>query len=395
MKRLKKVLCGVLSLLLLAAFPVSTVATETDDPLTPYANLNDALVSWWNFAGDGTACLQDKAVNGGTADALTVAGGDTAVKDGVASVPHTMGSYISFPSSTDLTDVTSMTVYLKAKYTGSNTDFADLIAFNNLYRIYKLADSASGNGAVFEASAFATSGSTRIRPQSNTAVEVGQDQWFYIALTMEIDSDNQGRAALYLSTDGIHYTGNETYSGSTTSLSFTADAIEALKAKTSKVVFGKTNTTAADRGISYTFDDVRIYNKALTASELAAINMPTCIGYQVKDDTEAEGVYSLRFLATLNSLDFSEVGFEITASYGTSEKQFVKNCRYVYQAVNATGECVTAESRGGNYLIALAITGIPDDIGEVTYTIRPYAKSGSDAAPIYGASATVVHNIAS
>ena len=122
--------------------------------------------------------------------------------------------------------------------------------------------------------------------------------------------------------------------------------------------------------------------------------MPTCVGYQVKDDTATDGSYSLRFLATVNSLDFAEVGFEITAAYGSDSKPFTKSCKYVYQSVNAANGSVTAESKGGDYLIALAITGIPEDVGEVTYTVKPFAKTSTEATPIYGDAVTVVHNIA-
>ncbi|MBQ7348205.1 MAG: hypothetical protein IJW55_09620 [Clostridia bacterium] len=394
---MKKLLCFTLSLLMLLALHIPAAATETGDPVTSSANLNDSLVSWWNFEGDKATAVLDKATNGTVADPLTATSKNTFDEaTGTVTVPATKGQYlrVANKSTADLTNPSSMTVYLKAKYTGTNTDFADLIAFNNLYRIYKLKDSTSSDGAVFEACAFYTSGSNRMRPQTPKSVVIAEDQWFYLALTMEIDEAGTATAALYISTDGVNYIKNETYATTVTSLTLDETAIATLKGYTETNVYIGKKDGNQDVGIGYTFDDIRIYNKALTADEIESINMPTCVGYQVKDDTETDGSFSLRFLATVNSLDFAEVGFEITAAYGSDSKPFTKSCKYVYQSVNAANGSVTAESKGGDYLIALAITGIPEDVGEVTYTVKPFAKTSAEATPIYGDAVTVVHNIA-
>ncbi len=399
---MKRTLCMILSFLMLLAISVPVAATETDtesgDPVTAATNLNDSLVTWWNFEGNKDTAVLDKAENGTIADPLNATSKPTFDEGtGTCTVPATKGQYlrVTNKATADLTNPSSMTVYMKAKYTGTNSDFADLIAFNNLFRIYKLKDSTSADGAVFEACAFYTSGDNRMRPQTPTSVAIAQDQWFYLALTMKIDDEGTATAALYISTDGISYVKNEKYASKVTSLKLDDTAIATLNGYVGTQVYLGKKDGNQDVGISYTFDDVRFYNKALTETEIESINKPTCIGYQVKDETESNGTYSLRFLATVNSLDYTEIGFEITAAFGNENKSFTKSCEYVYRSVNAADGSVSAESQGGNYLVALAITGIPDDVGEVTYTIKPFAKTGSDSDSIYGNTVTLTHSIAS
>ena len=260
----KTVLCLTLAFLMILTLALSV--TAADEATEPEADINDSLVTWWNFEGETEAdTLKDKATNGQSVDDLTKSGTGTAVEDGIAYVPSAYENHLDMTAATaDLTNVSSMTIYIKAKYTGNNVDFADLITYNGLYRIYKLKDSSSPAGAVIEASAFATKnnsdlGTVRVRPQSDGTIGIQQDEWFYVALTMEISEDNRGTAILYVSLDGL------TYYKSETTMVFTEEILADLKTRQEDadayVSLGKLTgeTELDDRGISYWFDDCLLY----------------------------------------------------------------------------------------------------------------------------------------
>lgn len=290
MKKLK--IFSLLFVVLLAlgsAVPVFAVE-ENELVASPEVNINDSLVSWWNFEGENAAdMLKDKATKGESTDDLTKKGSGTVIENGVAYIPSAYENHLDLTAATkDMTNVTSMTIYMKAKYSGENTDFADLITYNGLYRIYKLKDSTSPNGAVMEASAFATKnnsklGTVRIRPKSEESVKIVQDEWFYIALTMEIDADNKGTAIMYISKDGL------TYYKTVTNIAFTDAVIDDMKVRQEDtkalVTIGKMigSNDISDRGISYWFDDIRIYNTVLTEKELARI-IPNSLELRAESD---------------------------------------------------------------------------------------------------------------
>ena len=284
----KTVLCLTLAFLMI--LPLALSVTAADEATEPEADINDSLVTWWNFEGETEAdTLKDKATNGQSVDDLTKSGTGTAVEDGIAYVPSAYENHLDMTAATaDLTNVSSMTIYIKAKYTGNNVDFADLITYNGLYRIYKLKDSSSPAGAVIEASAFATKnnsdlGTVRVRPQSDGTIGIQQDEWFYVALTMEISEDNRGTAILYVSLDGL------TYYKSETTMVFTEEILADLKTRQEDadayVSLGKLTgeTELDDRGISYWFDDVRIYDRVLTQTEIARI-IPNSL--ELRDESE-------------------------------------------------------------------------------------------------------------
>ena len=323
---MKKILCLTIAILMMAFLGAPAFA-QTDDSATE-ASINDSLVTWWNFEGDTEEeALQDKATNSTSTDDLTKKGDATEISDGIAYVPSACGNSLQMTAANaDLTNVSSMTIYMKAKYSGNNTDFADLFAYNGLYRIYKLNDSTSPDGAVFEASAFATKnnsslGTVRIRPQTDGAVGIQQDEWFYLALTMEIGDDNTGKAVLYLSKDGL------TYSKSETAMAFTADILADLETRRADtgaaVMLGKLNISDSvpDRGISYWFDDVRIYNKVLTESEITTI-IPNSLELREVVDTTING--SLVTWWNFEG-DTEEDALKDKATHGESTDDLTKN----------------------------------------------------------------------
>lgn len=278
----KKILCLALVALMLIAGGISAMANNTT------TDINDNLVSYWNFEGSNeTEMLSDKSTKGQSADNLTKVGSDVTFTDGVAYIPSTPLNYLQATSGNpDLKDVSSMTVFMKTKYVGSNTDFADLFSYQGLYRIYKKADSASSAGAVFEASAFATknisgitgvdSKAVRARPINAGAEAIQADQWFYIALSMEITAENKGVATLYLSTDSMtyaKYVAEITFTDALLENLATRQAVPTTVNETNSVTIGKisVDTDIPDRGVGFYYDDIRIYNTVLDEMDLARI----------------------------------------------------------------------------------------------------------------------------
>lgn len=129
------------------------------------------------------------------------------------------------------------------------------------------------------------------------------------------------------------------------------------------------------------------------------LSAPAPVVYKgVQSSTVADNKFNVRFVATVDALDYDSVGFEITANYtegGTAaEKEFNKSCSYVYTKLTGKTEAglqeYTVEDLGGNYILALTITDVPADLGTITFHVKPYAVQ--DGNKIYGASYTVVYN---
>ena len=104
--------------------------------------------------------------------------------------------------------------------------------------------------------------------------------------------------------------------------------------------------------------------------------------------TQTDRKYEVRFVATINSLEYDRIGFEIEASYGEGEHQtFEKSCQYVYTSILGYGKKYDAVDFNGSYLMALHISGIPQDVGEVTYTVKTYTVM--DGVKTYGLGGSV------
>ncbi len=273
---LKKMFCVCLAVLMLCASALIVAAnTESED-----TNINEHLVTWWNFEGDAANALKDKATKGTKADDLTKVGDGVTVENGVASIPSAVDNYLWAEASADFNNVSAMTIYVKAQYSHVpdqvHTDFADLICYPNLYRVYKLKDSASANGGVLEATAFGTTGAKneyRVRPQTPKSTVLKDNEWFYYAVSMEIDG-KVGYATVYISNDGKNY--EQTEMQLIFSDTVKADLQSRLANQAAQMVLGKLLPTdpaapIPERYINFQYDDVRFYDTVLTADELATI----------------------------------------------------------------------------------------------------------------------------
>ena len=99
----------------------------------------------------------------------------------------------------------------------------------------------------------------------------------------------------------------------------------------------------------------------------------------------SDGTYDVRFVATVDSTKYAEVGFDIYATYSAGDLAgdtylYSKGSTTVYSALTATSktgatgdlEYITAGSQNGVYLAALAIHNIPTSAGTATFEVYPY-----------------------
>ncbi len=163
-----------------------------------------------------------------------------------------------------------------------------------------------------------------------------------------------------------------------------------------------TNTGFQNGGFSFgaSHNAVAVLDNLVVTAGTVADLLPQVrlVGVQnAKND--AEKTYAVRFVGALgddvNLEDYTEVGFEITATYGESENRVLsKACTTVYsKIVGQEGGVATeysAENLGATYLFALAIHGIPESIGNVTFTVTSYYAT--ELGTVKGETYTVVYN---
>ena len=103
------------------------------------------------------------------------------------------------------------------------------------------------------------------------------------------------------------------------------------------------------------------------------------IGYQMTEiyNNGEEDVQDIRFVATIDSLNYSEVGFKITVknTNGEAIAYFEDASDYVYTellAVESEGDILADNYRKGGYFFALSITGVT--AGNYIFEVETYAK---------------------
>ncbi len=122
-----------------------------------------------------------------------------------------------------------------------------------------------------------------------------------------------------------------------------------------------------------------IFSCFASAYVSAAASSADFVGYQLQNTST--DTYSMRFLAVLKGTQTSEAGFNISIAYSSGSKQFNRSVNTAYAQILASSggdsmEAVTAASIGGDYIIALTVTDIPKNIGEITITASAYSVKG-------------------
>ena len=117
---------------------------------------------------------------------------------------------------------------------------------------------------------------------------------------------------------------------------------------------------------------------------------PELRGYQMSTDGS-----SIRFLATVSSSNYNEVGFvySVTVNGVAKATNVEATCSYVMKAINARGEdgaisAYTAEQLYGKYITAITFNNVPAE-GTVVITVTPTAGDYTGA----GYTITIVNGV--
>lgn len=192
-------------------------------------------------------------------------------------------------------------------------------------------------------------------------------------------SGNRGSLAGYLA--------NIPNSGALTGCTYSLPTGTMSKSGSGNITDENSGFTAVEqKGLS----DFLIGDAKFIVSEL-----PVFRGTQETSLTGGASVYNVRFLSVITDMDFFAAGYEVNAAYSTGEKNYSHECTAVYKKVLASAPdglnaTYTAEELGGNYIFALTISDIPVSLGQVTFTVTPYAVK--DGVRVTGTEYSIVYN---
>ncbi len=108
------------------------------------------------------------------------------------------------------------------------------------------------------------------------------------------------------------------------------------------------------------------------------------VGYQTSK--AVDGKYNVRFIATTNSTNYRNVGFDITAV--NYSKNWNENTGTVYESISGTDKdgkvySVTPDIYGGEYFYTMTVRGVPA-YSTVFFTVKPYFTD-LNGNKVYGA----------
>lgn len=97
----------------------------------------------------------------------------------------------------------------------------------------------------------------------------------------------------------------------------------------------------------------------------------------VQESTQTSG--TIRFIGWVDGVSYSEIGFNISATYGEQNGSKEFGMSTVYSSIRADGNTVTPGDLGyaEGYLFAKTITGVPAE-GTVTFRIQTFYKIGEE-----------------
>lgn len=382
-------------LLFCLCIPTGADVTSTD-------SLNDHLITHYDFEGKTLGeKYSDKAPAGKSKDAINRYDNSLTTANGIAHIEGATGFSAKFKTTANpdagediLNSENSAFTYLTTvRIIGDNLTkggFSDMFRLSetnakHLFRFYGYTCNTTAKTMQY----CFTSGA--LSEQKVVALPYESDAFIRIAITMEYSKTaGEWNYRIYLSEDD----GQSFRSVLNVSAANSADYYQTA----TELSFGNRN---AQRSNAYDFDDFRIYNKALTADELAFVSQDVtgAVFHGVQSTAVSEtGTYGVRFIGSIDGLDYSRVGFRVTAEDG--EKVWDIPSSTVYDTLlGSTEDGIVSYSaaalRGeGCYLFALTVRNIParTDAGEdraVTFTVTPYTVS-SDGVRTEGRTYSVV-----
>ena len=398
----------VIFLLLCVFLPVS--ANEE------YVNsfiLKDTLITHYDFEGD-TLSVQtsDKATGGKSVEVITTTestftSGQATISNSIATITGSngMNSYFNNTSDTvkgaDFRNNTTgeYTFYFSFRVDGDNQStggFLDVMKTSGQeLRVY--ASTCNTTAKTMNLIARITnSANTSLKNGVTVATipytyeETNTDTFMHFMWSMKYDTNAQvWKHNCYFSSDGLNFIKVLEEEAADANTFFSG--VTALH-------LGNKNANRKDC-IEY-FDDFRIYNRALSVEEIKldiGVTGVVCHGVQtslIQDDT-----YSVRFVGSIDSLEYDQVGFQVTVQDGKRSWNVPASCVYDSLLANeddGVKSYQAAELRGmPGYLYALTIKNIPvkDESGAdltVTFVVTPYyIIEGSE--PVNGTSYTIVY----
>ena len=154
-----------------------------------------------------------------------------------------------------------------------------------------------------------------------------------------------------------------TFSDGTTEVAVDAAALEGAKV----VLYKGWGLHTAEAGTTPATVDV------YTNISLETIPEPVAPTFEGVQEGKVDDVFSVRFVATVKDLNYSEVGFKITAMDG--EKSWTNRTHTVYSKLIGNTDTgvveYTKENLDGEYIYALTIKGVPTT-GTVTFNVKTY-----------------------
>ena len=364
------------------ALPINATPTES--------TLSDHLVTHWNF--EGANPYADKAVNGLTTDDLTAGADVVPNTDGTVTVPYTAGGYLSAPGAgqCDLLNLQNKTIVVKYKATAiaeSNTMMlCKTAAFE--YRYQTTANLEPGIIRV-RSCANGTNSAKRIIDDSSVTWQ-GEDEWRYLIMSFSFNTtDYTFEDNYYISSSAYPQTKSDfeniaTYTEANTTKTLSKNYLSSSY----DFVIGKESATDGAKGITWCFDDIKIYDKALSLDEaVSTISAPQYRAAQTtniyKNEEEKE-VFDIRFAATLDTASLDSIGFDVNAVYTGGEKNLSRNCSYLLGTLNANDNGLVKYTAQDNfnskYIMALTVTGVDASIikngGQIVFEVSPRSISG-------------------
>ncbi len=389
-------------------------------------SLDDYLVTHYDFKGESISeALTDKAKGGSTADTL-----EGYTKDGYKylNTDALLKSYFTLEPEKGTVYADQNLSCLRAKASGDikfltngNATFLvrfrlDALPAEKYATLLDLRDNWDEGGQKFR--------SLILQVLPSGAVALGYCDASGASKTENIVGQNTVRAGFYYNL-AVSVSTNETETVVRTYLSGGSPSEADMKLVSTKALsvdFSLFATRTVDyglfsyycgdsesRSVGLTLDDIRIYSKPLNAAEVTSIfagcsvdgtadNAVRMKGTQSRKNTDT---YDVRFVAVLDDITaVDRVGFEVTLSYTDSDgnKRTSQIASYdsltVYTAISASadGKLIryTAEELDGSYIVALAVEEIPNALGDVTITAKPYLSC--NGIRIYGTAETVIYN---
>lgn len=147
---------------------------------------------------------------------------------------------------------------------------------------------------------------------------------------------------------------------------------------TVSIVFHEYFTTAAvQESLSVMFKDLKIYSGLLHQEVYDVKAVSAQIG------KNENGTYAIRFVGGGENATYSRIGFEVIAAYGETSDRYEYHSAETYRKLTAPARddsfaALLAPDLDYVYLFAYTLYGVPDSIGSVTFTVRPFAmKNGT------------------